>query len=81
MKEVSKGEYMIIGDFSHGYIAWQSLESTSGEDQLILFLVQDSFLSQHVLEPTRGGNMLDTALSSQHELVNNVKIHEPLGKS
>ena len=44
-----------------------------------IFLIQDNFLSQHVLEPTRGENVLDIVLSSQKELVDNVKIHEPLG--
>ena len=38
-----------------------------------------SFLTQQVLEPTREENVLDTVLSSQNELVDNVKIHEPLG--
>ena len=42
--------------------------------------MQDSFLIQHVLDPTREDNILDI-LSSQNELVDNVKIHEPLGKS
>ena len=46
-----------------------------------LLLIQDSFLIQHVLEPTKGENVLDIVLSSQHELVDNVKIHEPLGNS
>ena len=32
-------------------------------------------------EPTRGQNVLDIVLSSQNELVDNVKIHEPLGNS
>ena len=39
------------------------------------------FLTQHVLEPTRGENVLDIVLSSQKELVDNVNIFEPLGKS
>ena len=34
-----------------------------------------------MLEPTRGDNVLDIVLSSQKELVDNVKIHEPLGNS
>ena len=34
-----------------------------------------------MLEPTRGDNVLDLVLSSQNELVDNVKIHEPLGNS
>ena len=57
------------------------LESTGGDDQQFLFLVHDSFLTQHVLEPTRGDNVLDIVLSSQKELVHNIKIHEPLGNS
>ncbi|KAK2153776.1 hypothetical protein NP493_2263g00000 [Ridgeia piscesae] len=50
-------------------------------NQEFLNLVQDSFLSQHVLEATRGENVLDIVLSSQKEFVDNVKICEPLGCS
>ena len=81
IKEVSKGECIIMGDFNNGHIQWKSLESTEGEDQQFLLLIQDSFLTQHVLRPTRGNIILDLVLSSQNELVDNVKIHEPLGKS
>ena len=34
-----------------------------------------------MLEQTRGDSVLYIMLSSQNELVNNVKIHEPLGNS
>ena len=34
-----------------------------------------------MLKPTRGENVLDIVLSSQKELVDNVKILEPLGNS
>ena len=44
-------------------------------------LVQDNFLTQHVLEPTRATRILDIVLSSQKELVDNVEIKEPLGSS
>ena len=60
---------------------WKSLESTGGEDQQFIFLIQDSFLPQHVLEPTRGDNVLYIVLSSQKELVDKVTIHEPLSNS
>ena len=49
------------------------------ENQQFLLLIQYNFLTQHVLEPTRRENVLDLVLSSQNELVDNVKIHEPLG--
>ena len=44
-----------MGDFNHGHIQWKSLESTGGEDQQFIFLIQESFLTQHVLEPTTNG--------------------------
>ena len=40
IKEVSKGEFIIMGDFNHGHIQWKSVESTGGEDQQFLFLIQ-----------------------------------------
>ena len=48
-----------MGDFNHGNIHWKYVESTGGVDEQFLFLIQDSFLTQHVLEPTRGENVLD----------------------
>ena len=81
IKEVSKRDCIIMGDFNHGRIQWKSLQSTGSEDQKFLNLVQDSFLIQHVLEPTRGENVLDIVLSSQKEFIDNVRICEPLGCS
>ena len=47
IKEVSKQDCIIMGDFNHRHIQWTSLQSTGREDQEFLNLVQDSFLSQH----------------------------------
>ena len=69
ISEVSKGDCIIMGDFNHGNINWDTLQGTGVEDQTFLFLVQDNFLSQHVLEPTRATRVLDIVLSSQKELV------------
>ena len=57
-----------MGDFNHGHIQWKYLDSTGGEVQQFLFLIQDSFLTQHVLEPTRGDNALYVVLSSQKRI-------------
>ena len=70
-----------MGDFNHGNIKWDTLQSTGVEDQKFLCLVQDNFLTQHVLEPTRATRILDIVLSSQKELVDNVEIKEPLCSS
>ena len=70
-----------MGDFNHDRIQWESLESAGGDDHQFLLLTQDCFLTQHVLEQTRGGNVLHLILSSQNEVVDNVKVHEHLGSS
>ena len=62
-------------------IKWNTLQCTGVEDQKFVCLVQDNFLTQHVLELTRSERVLDIVLSSQKELVENVVIHEPLGSS
>ena len=81
IREVSKRDCIVMGDFNHGNIQWGTLESTGVEDQQFMCLIQDNFLIQHVLEPTRGGRVLDLVLSSQKEFVDNVNIQEPLGSS
>ena len=45
-----------------------------GRGQKLLCLVQDNFLTQHVLEPTRAARVLYIVLSSQKEFVENVAI-------
>ena len=67
IREVSKGDCIVMGDFNHGNIQWDTLESTGVEDQQCMCLIQDNFLIQHVLEPTRGGRVLDLVLSSQKD--------------
>ena len=81
INEVNKGDCIIIGDNNHGNIKWDTLQSTGVEDSTFLCLVQDNFLTQHVLEPTRAARVLDIVLSSEKEFVDNVEIQEPLGSS
>ena len=70
-----------MGGFNHGNVKWDSQQRTGVEDQQFLCLVQDNFLTQHVLEPTRAARVLDIVLSSQKEFVDNVVIQEPLGSN
>ena len=63
INEVSKGDCIIMGDFNHGNIKWDTLQSTGVEDSTFLCLVQDNFLTQHVFEPTRAARVLDIVLS------------------
>ena len=64
ISEVSTRDCIIMGHFNHGNIKWDTLQSTGIEDQTCLCLLQEHFLTQHVLEPTRAARILDIVLSS-----------------
>ena len=46
---MSKGDCIIMGDVNHGNIKVDPLQSTGVDDQKWLCIVQDNFLTQHVL--------------------------------
>ena len=62
ISEVSKGDCIIMADFNHGNIKWDSLQSTGVEDQRFVCLVQDNFLTHHALEPIRAAMALYSAI-------------------
>ena len=74
-----------MGDFNHGNIKWDTIQSTGVEDQQFVCLAQDNSLTQHVLQPTRAARYYIIkkiiVLSSQKEFVDNAVIKEPLGSS
>ena len=76
----SYNNIVITGDFNHISINWETLHSQK-EGESFLKLTLDCFLTQHVQEPTRGGNILDIVLSKPGQLVEDVEITEPLGTS
>ena len=67
MERDPEEDCIIMRDFSHGNIKWDTQHSTGEEDQQFVCLVglQDNLLTQHVLEPTRAARVLDIVLSSQ----------------
>ena len=48
-----------MGDFNHVNIQWDTLETTEVEDQQLMCIIQDNFLTQHALEPARVAILLD----------------------
>ena len=52
-----------MGDLNRPDIRWNYLDSSNDSAKLLL-LVQNCFLTQHVLESTRRDNVLDLILSS-----------------
>ena len=49
ISEVDKGDSIIMGGFNHGHSICDTLQSTGVEDQQCMCLVQDNFLTQHVV--------------------------------
>ena len=70
---------IIMGDFNHGNIKWDSLQSTGVDDQT--FLCAWYRTTRHALEPTRAARVLYIVLSSQKEFVDNGVIQKTLGSS
>ena len=71
---------IIMGDFNYPNICWNTMDS---DQHGIPFrdLVLDSFLIQHVAEPTREKNILDLILTSEHNMVEHLEVIDHLGSS
>ena len=71
---------MVMGDFNYGDINWEEKES-GPHGKEFLELVEDCFLYQNVLLPTRGNNILDLVLSSEQNMIEEVEVECPVSNS
>ena len=53
---------ILIGNFNFRNINWKNLSSSRAIDETFIECIQDNLLTQVVMEPTRGNNILDLAL-------------------
>ena len=67
--------FLLVGDFNYPGIDWQEM-SASGDGELYGY-----FLHQHVRQATRGANILDLVVSSEEDLVDDLRIGSPIGGS
>ncbi len=81
---------LILGDFNYPDISWDTWTTNSNNENdinnLFLNAVKDSYMSQHVDQPTRirGSqvpSLIDLVLTNEPGMVNNVEIQSPLGAS
>ena len=70
----------IMGDFNFRGINWNSI-SGDRESSKFLEIVEDNFLYQKVLEPTRENNVLDLVLTNKSGVIENIEVGEPLANS
>ncbi len=82
IKKASNFQSVILGDFNYPGINWETGEAKSLADQQFFELINDCFfLIQHVRTPTRGGNVLDLILTTEINMIENLVVMDPLGKS
>lgn len=80
---------VVIGDFNYPQIDWHTESSTVSNDHIaskFLKASKDSFFYQHQITPTRHrvgqrANTLDLVFTNSEELVSDLKVEAPLGKS
>ena len=92
IKEIdSKESYykILVGDFNMPSINWERYTTTAGLNSTefkFIETVRDCYLTQHVTEITRQrgegrGNVLDLIFSNEEEIVEEVNVEAPLGRS
>ena len=78
--EACKEQCLIVGDFNYANINWETYECDK-DGEIFLDLLQDNYLSQHVNVPTRGNNILDLVISSEANMVEDLKVIEHFATS
>jgi len=84
LREVCHKQVLILEDFNYSDVDWityTALSSASHECCEFINTVEDCFLTQHVLCPTRGDAILDLVFTKEPELVSNLKVINNLGDS
>ena len=81
IREHTLKDTIIMGDFNFRDIDWKFMEGTSGEANEFMNLIDDCFLTQHVMEATRGNNILDLVLSTESGMVEDVEVKCPVDNS
>ena len=84
LEYISGKHFLLMGDFNYPDINWtqQTVEENANSDSKEFYnCFNNYFLTQHVLEPTRGNAILDLILSREPDLVSDVKVIENLGNS
>ncbi len=71
---------IVIGDFNCANVDWGLLIGDQ-EGSRLINMVEDSFLMQVVIQPTRENNILDLVLVSDPDLVRDCEVEEKLGGS
>ena len=93
IKDISRNKryshVCFVGDFNYKHINWETWstsKSKDSEEEKFLDALKDSFLFQHVTQPTRHRgsdepSILDLVLTNEEMQISNIEYQSPLGKS
>src|SRR6218665_3513513 len=80
LERANKETSLIMGDFNY-HVDWENSEGEREQARLFLDFIEASFMQQHVMEPTRGDNILDLVLTSDENMIENVSVGEHFNTS
>ncbi|ESO03056.1 hypothetical protein HELRODRAFT_173929 [Helobdella robusta] len=80
IRNATKVPCVIMGDFNH-HIDWNHREGQKVVDELFLDCIDENFVTQHVMEPTRGENILKLIISTEENIIEEVRVGEEFGTS
>ncbi len=75
-----KGLVIISGDFNLPRIDWEHLCWPANCDWF-MDAIENNYLHQHILQPTRQSNILDLLFSNDPSIVSRIELTPPLGSS
>ena len=76
--------FLLMGDLNYRFLQWPPVFSTSDlghDDELFCECLDDNFLTQHVLVPTRVDAILDLVITDEPDMVCDIADIGKLGKS
>jgi len=82
--EVSNTDFVLMGNFNYPDIDWAHNSVKPGatvDTSGFLECLDDSVVTQHVVEPTRGTAVLDLVLTRDPDQISSVDVTETLGSS
>ena len=73
---------LVMGDFNFPDIDWENWSSSDSNSQEFIEIIQDTYLQQHVTQPTRyregqTSDCLDLIFTNEEEMIQQVQISDP----
>src|SRR6218665_1068005 len=75
LERANKETSLIMGDFNY-HVDWENSEGEKEHDRIFLDFIETSFMQQHVMEPTRGKNILDLVITSDENMIETLSVGE-----